>query len=294
MTLSASKSHSAQRRIKSSAVVRNAGLHLVAPTPLLSVFVAAAAPSEFVASVDCTLFVRVAPEFCVPVPLSSADPSDESPVADACALTNPSDAAVTTTPSTTTAEPPCDTVCVVEASGMTQAPLASREPVMTLLPIVRTVCSLSTLTRPLAPAVRVAPSNSTAEPPAEAVCVVVMSGMIQAPFESCVHCTILLPTVMIVVCTLMRVTPPWFDWPDPGCPAPAPLPEPELSCNPLLFSDPEPSCEPPLFPEPSSEPWPFDPPDPPEVFPLPPFEPEPSCWPDVDSPSPDPDPPPPP
>lgn len=214
-TLSAQKSHSAQIYIESNVNVRNAGLHVVAPAPLLllpPVFDAAAAPSEPVAPVDCcALFVCVAPESCVPVPLPLEDPSDASLVSDASAFTSPCDAAVKATPSTMTADPPCDTVWVLEASAITQAPLASLEPVITLPPIVRTVFSLSALTRPFGPAVRVAPSNSTAEPPTEAVYVVVMSGMIQAPFESCVHCTILLPTVMTVVCTLTCVTTPGFD-----------------------------------------------------------------------------------
>jgi hypothetical protein len=191
----------------------------------------------------------------VPVPLPLEDPSDPSLVSDESAFTKPWEAAVKATPSTTTAEPPCDTVCVIEASRTTQAPLASFEPVMTLLPIVRTVRCLSTSTRPLGPAVRVAPSNSTAEPPAEAVYVVVMSGMI------------LLPTVIIVVCTFICVTPPGFDWPEPlsepkllfeppllpgpELPFEPPLlPEPEFPLEPPLFPDPESSCDPPLFPDP--------------------------------------------
>lgn len=108
-----SKSHSAQIYIESNANVRNAGLHLMAPAPLLlpSVFDAAAAPSEPVAPVDCcALFVGVALESCVPVPLPLADPSDASLVSDASAFTNPCDAAVKVTPSTITADPPCDTV----------------------------------------------------------------------------------------------------------------------------------------------------------------------------------------
>jgi hypothetical protein len=112
---------------------------------------------------------------------------------------------------------------------------------MTLLPIVRTVFCALTLMRPLGPAVKVIPSISTAEPPIEAVRIVDTSGTIQAPFESCVHCSTVLPTVMIVVCTFMRVgpPPPELGWSAPDWPGL--LLEPELSFDPWLFPEPEPS-----------------------------------------------------
>jgi hypothetical protein len=49
------RSHDAQKYNESNVNVRNAGLHVVDPAPLLllSVFVAAAAPSEPAALVDC-------------------------------------------------------------------------------------------------------------------------------------------------------------------------------------------------------------------------------------------------
>jgi len=54
------------------------------------------------------------------------------------------------------------------------------------------------LLNPPEPAVNVTPSISKAEPPGEAVWVVVPSGMIQAPFESCEYVTISPPIVVVV------------------------------------------------------------------------------------------------
>jgi hypothetical protein len=176
-----------------------------------------------------------------------------------CALTlmSPPAPAVKVVPSMLTAEPPIEAVCVVDESGMIQAPFASCVAMMALLPIVMTVFCALTLTRPLVPAVKVVPPISTAEPPIDAVCVVETSGTIQAPLRSCVHCSTVLPTVMIVVCTLMRVAPPppELGWSAPDWPGL--LLEPELSSDPWLFPEPEPSWDPWLLPVLEWEDWLF-------------------------------------
>jgi len=80
---------------------------------------------------------------------------------------------------------------------MIQAPSASCVQVKVLEPIVMTdVCML---TSPWSPAVNVAASTSTAEPPGATVWVVDASGTTQAPSWFCVPCRVLLPIVMMVV-----------------------------------------------------------------------------------------------
>lgn len=140
-----------QMTINSNANANNAGLEFIAPEPLLlSVFVAAAVPSEPVAPVDCAPFDRVALCAFVPEPVLDSEESSEAAV-----LTSPCDAAVTMTPSTLTAEPPCEIVWVVDASRTTQLPLASCEPVMVLSPMVRTLLVSCMVIIPLPSAVRV-------------------------------------------------------------------------------------------------------------------------------------------
>jgi len=115
----------------------------------------------------------------------------------ACVSTNPSGPAVKVAASTVTADPPREIVCVVEPSGTIHAPLASCVPVNVFDPIVNTdVCML---TSPWLPAVNVAASTSTADPPCDTVYVLDESGTTQAPSGFCVACKVLLPIVMIVV-----------------------------------------------------------------------------------------------
>jgi hypothetical protein len=177
----------AQKTRATKAKARAVSLGVVWPALLASVSDADESLFDVEELVGCDPRVEDAPELRVLLP-----------VFEACTSLTPPDPAVKVTPSISKAEPPAEAVWVVVPSTMIQAPLESCEYV-TIWPLIVVVVALMS-TSPFEPAVKVTPSISNAEPPAEAVCVVVPSGMIQAPLESCEYVTIWPPIVVVVAC----------------------------------------------------------------------------------------------
>ena len=144
--------------------------------------------------VDCDPRVDEAPELLVLLP-----------VFEACTSLNPPDPAVRVTPSISKAEPPAEAVWVVVPSGIIHAPLETCEYVM-IWPSIVVVVACESI-NPSGPAVRVAASTVTADPPWEIVRVVEPSGTIQAPSAFCMPVKVFDPIVRTDVCML---TSPWL------------------------------------------------------------------------------------